>query len=592
MLESKDLPSPPVTQRMQPAARPSAGLLVAAFLAMPVLALLAGCQSPGTPAAPLAAAATAPPAEAVSTWSAGTLGDLLVAEVAGQRGQLDTAFAAYLRQARATRDPALAARATRIAWYGRQPAQIRDAALLWSELAPQDPEANANAVMGLVQNGEIEAAYPLLDRLLADQRQPVRFNFIVQYAQEADAPGRARVRDLLATLSTRHPGQPRLWLARSALADMDGDAPAALEMARHARELEPDNPAAIELEGRLLAATGDTAAARRLLRQGTREFPRERDLRLSYLRVLLEAGRGNDARRELNDMLAIWPEDGDLAMSLALVEWEMGEPDAARRRFVALAEAGYREDETWFYAGRVAAAQRRHEDAASYFQNVRGTRFLAAQVQVAHAWQRLGRLPDARALIATLRAQAPESAAQLYVAESELLWRAGDDAGALALLEQALANTPGDVELRYARALAAERVDRLDVTEADLRALLAASPDNPTLLNALGYTLADRTDRHEEALALIERALALAPNDPAIIDSMGWVLHRLGRHDEAITWLKRAWALSPDPEIGAHLGEVLWAAGKHREARRAWDRALAVDPDNTALKRTLERHPR
>lgn len=573
------------------ATRIPAGTLVAALLA----ALLAACSTlpaPGTDTGDdeeTEATATPPAAAVPGTWTADTLYDLLVGEVAGQRDRLDESLDAYLRQAHALRDPALAARATRIAWYARQPERIREAATLWAELAPQDPEANANAVMGLIQAGEIESAAPLLDRLLASSTVPVRFNFIIQYAQAAEPDVRARVTTMLADLSVRHPGSARLWLARASLAEAAGQYPEALVLVRRARDIEPEHAGAIELEGRLLAATGKTDAARRLLRSGREDFPNDRDLRLTYLRVLLEANRGEDARRELTDMLARWPDDGDLAFSLAMVEWETGNTAHAKQLFTGLAESGYREDEAWSYAGRVAMAERNFAEAAGYFQNVRGEQFVAAQVQVAYAWQKLGRLDDARALIVSLRKQAPEAASQLYVAESELLARANDPAGALALLDQALATLPADDDLRYARAMAAERVGKLDVVESDLRALIAAHPENAMVLNALGYTLADRTDRLDEAGSLIDRALALTPDDPAIIDSKGWVLFRLGQAKEAVPWLRRAYSLSPDPEIAGHLGEALWTLGKHREAKRIWERARKLDPDNDALRAVMER---
>jgi tetratricopeptide (TPR) repeat protein len=524
-----------------------------------------------------------------STWSAETLGDLLIGEVAGKRGQFGIALDAYLRQAESLRDPELAARATRIAWYARRTQEARDAATLWAELAPADAEANAHAVMGLVQAGQIEDALPLLDRLLATGDTPVRFQYLVQYAREATPEVRQRVVSLVATLSQRHPRDTRLWIARASLAELEGNLPEALTFARKARELDAEHIDALELEGRLLLANGEPEAARRLLRSACKRHPRERDLRLIYLRSLLDTGRGDDARDELTDMARLWPEDGDLALSLALVEWETGAADAARARMVRIAETGYREDEAWQYAGRIAFGQARYEDAATYFQNVRGNGFLQAQVQVAYAWQRSGRLEDARQLIANLRAQLPEAATTLFVAESEMLWRAKQGETSLAILDEALAARSDDKELRYARAMAAERVGRIDITEADLRLLLAGAPENAMLLNALGYTLADRTTRHDEARTLIERAIALSPDDPAIIDSMGWVQYRLGNLPEALRWLRRAYSLNPDGEIAAHLGEVLWASGKKREARATWKRALALEPDHVILRRTLER---
>jgi len=115
-------------------------------------------------------------------------------------------------------------------------------------------------------------------------------------------------------------------------------------------------------------------------------------------------------------------------------------------------------------------------------------------------------------------------------------------------------------------------------------------PDDPQALNALGYTLVDRTTRIEEGFRLIEKAHQLAPNDPFILDSVGWAHYRLGRLDEAEKYLMRAFATRPDPEIAAHLGEVLWARGHPKKAREIWQSQLIVAPDHPVLLETMRRH--
>ncbi|HEB98041.1 MAG TPA: tetratricopeptide repeat protein, partial [Thiotrichales bacterium] len=132
-------------------------------------------------------------------------------------------------------------------------------------------------------------------------------------------------------------------------------------------------------------------------------------------------------------------------------------------------------------------------------------------------------------------------------------------------------------------------LDDLALAEQDLRTILEKEPDNARALNALGYTLADRTDRLEEALALIEKAYKLAPDEPAIVDSLGWVHYRLGHLDEAEKWLRKAWEMARDPEIGAHLGEVLWVQGRKDEARAVWKETEARQADNRVLRATLQR---
>ena len=154
---------------------------------------------------------------------------------------------------------------------------------------------------------------------------------------------------------------------------------------------------------------------------------------------------------------------------------------------------------------------------------------------------------------------------------------------------QLLAEHPDSPELLYDHALAAEKVDRIDVLEKNLRRLIELQPDHAHAYNALGYSFADRNTRLPEARKLIERALELLPEDYYIIDSMGWVLYRMGDLKGALGYLRRAYDGRPDAEIGAHLGEVLWKLGEREEAERVWRDVLERDPENETLQRTLKR---
>ncbi len=137
-----------------------------------------------------------------------------------------------------------------------------------------------------------------------------------------------------------------------------------------------------------------------------------------------------------------------------------------------------------------------------------------------------------------------------------------------------------------------EKLDRITDAETTLRRLVELKPDDAQSLNALGYTLVDRTSKLDEGFKLIERAHKLAPADPFILDSMGWALYRLGRLDEAEQYLVRAFAERPDPEIAAHLGEVLFAKGQPQKAREIWQSQLKASPDHPLLLETMRRHAR
>src|SRR5258706_6675685 len=157
------------------------------------------------------------------------------------------------------------------------------------------------------------------------------------------------------------------------------------------------------------------------------------------------------------------------------------------------------------------------------------------------------------------------------------------------LVGQALERLPNDPELLYDYAMLAEKIERVDILEASLRKLIEIRPEHAHAYNALGYSLADRNQRLPEARELIEKALKLAPDDSFIIDSMGWVLYRMGDLKDSLGYLRRAFAGRPDPEIAAHLGEVLWAMGERAQADRVWGEATRETPDNETLANTIKR---
>ncbi len=162
--------------------------------------------------------------------------------------------------------------------------------------------------------------------------------------------------------------------------------------------------------------------------------------------------------------------------------------------------------------------------------------------------------------------------------------------------DAAIANLPDQNEshwvLYYVRGITHERSDRWPEAEADFRKALALSPDQPQVLNYLGYSFVESGENLDEALDMIERAVAARPEDGFIIDSLGWAYYRLDRYADAVSPMERAAALTPvDPVINDHLGDVYWAVGRRIEAQFQWRRALSLDPEEdeaTRIRRKLE----
>jgi len=200
-----------------------------------------------------------------------------------------------------------------------------------------------------------------------------------------------------------------------------------------------------------------------------------------------------------------------------------------------------------------------------------------------------GKLEEAIQYVRKMQASTDQQRAQLVLTEAQLLRDAQKFSQAYEVLRHGLEKLPAHPELFYEAAMMADKIGKYPASEKLLRKLIKMKPDYAHAYNALGYSLLERKVRLKEALALVEKALLLAPQDPAIMDSVGWGYYRNGKLDDAIAMLRRAFTANPDPEIAAHLGEVLWARGDKDEALKLWQDSLKAHPDNAPLQAVMKR---
>ena len=278
-------------------------------------------------------------------------------------------------------------------------------------------------------------------------------------------------------------------------------------------------------------------------------------------------------------------------MAVALLAIQANDFDSAERELKRALDNNYSDPDTArFYLGQLNEERKRYDEALKWYSSVQpGEQYLPAQSRYAGVLAKQGKLAEARKHLQALAARNTDQQVQLVQAEAQLLRDASAYQEAFDLLGRALQKMPDSPDLLYDHAMAAEKVNRVDVLEANLRKLITLRPDHAHAYNALGYTLADRNERLDEAYELIQKALKLSPDDAFIMDSLGWVLYRMGKNREALDILQRAYALRPDADIAAHLGEVLWADGREGEARKIWSEALKEHAHNEALQNTIKR---
>ncbi len=559
------------------------------------IGLLAGCagtsqQQASQPAPEQAAVAPPEPLEELpyKAFEAETLYALLVAEFAGSAERYDIALGNYVQEAHKTRDPGIAARATRIARYLNARQAALNTGLLWTELEPDNQEAIFIVATELIQSGQLIDAldYSLkLDNHSSDSL----FHSIAAAAAQGSEEQRQQLTTRYRMLVRDQPDNAEMKVGLALLLQQQEQLNEALDLSRQALKQEPELIAAAILEARLLGQMGRPAEALKELAEMVNRHPDNPRLRLHYARLLastdLEA-----AQSQFELLLAQSPDDPELLFSLALVCNERGDLEQAETHFQRLLEFPSRASSAQYYLGRIAEKRSQWELALSHYLQVSpGPDFMPAMLRTTEILVQADQRDLAHQRLESARQKFPEDAERFYLLEAEVLRQFEFYEDAERTLTRGLQAIPDSVQMRYSRAMIYERKGQIDKLEADLRAILEEDPDNATALNALGYTLADRTDRYEEALILIERALQLQPDEAAILDSLGWVHYRLGNYDEALLRLREALRAMPDPEVAAHLGEVLWATGQKKEAQVIWQQGLELQPGSPVILRTIER---
>lgn len=516
-----------------------------------------------------------------------SLYQLLVAEFALRRQAYDVTLQQYLEQAAVLRDAGVSAHTTHLAQFLQRDEEALQSAQLWVELDPDNAEANNTLAGLLAQRGRTIEALPYLvvvERKSGSAHFPILLNGFGQLSVEQ----RTELVQAIDKLATEFPQNTRLMLTQALIHTEFQEYDLALNDLAKLLKLEPDQPQALLLEARILVeqkAANPYARLQRVLQ----ENPDAKQLRIQYAR-LLTATDMPAARAQFEILLEQSPEDGELLFSLALLSRETGDKEAARAYLRQAIALGQRQNEAYYYLGRMAEDENDPEGAIANYMQVRdGEEYLAAISRIGQLLVKGGELERSHAWFDGQREEYPRLRDQLYGLEADILAQAGAANDAMQLLSEALAQEPDSTSLRYARAMLGEQQDDLVLMERDLRIVLAADPNNAAALNALGYTLADRTTRYAEALELVSRALELQPNEPAILDSMGWVLFRTGRYDESVQYLSRAYSAFPDPEVAAHLGEVLWVKGDRDGAMTVWQGALLREPGHPILIDTLDR---
>jgi tetratricopeptide (TPR) repeat protein len=312
---------------------------------------------------------------------------------------------------------------------------------------------------------------------------------------------------------------------------------------------------------------------------------------MQYARALLDHKQYKLSRDEFTRLANDNPDSPEMAFAIALISLQMEDYLGAEEQLkLSLGKGKKDQDTVHYYLAQLNEAKKNDVEAIANYRLVKGGEYqFAAQVRVAYLLGKRGESTAAIEQLHQVSAMNNQQRVQLLLVESKLWWDEKKWGEAYRVLQQGLREFPDHPDLLYETAMIAEQSDKPAETEKLLRRLIQIKPNDAQGYNALGYSLLERNERIPEAVALVEKAMQLAPEDPAIIDSVGWGYYRSGKLEESIRMLRRAFASNPDPEIAAHLGEVLWVDGDIEGAKKIWQNSLKDHADSAKLQAVIKK---
>lgn len=516
--------------------------------------------------------------------------EFLLTEIANQRGHKALAVESGMDITRKTRDPRLARRAAQLAFESGNMSKSIEAFRQWQEIEPTAPLAGRMLASILLRGGRLDEAQPELARMLEAEKANPGAGFMQIFQMVAPYPDKPAALRLMRDLAQPYPQVAEAHWSVAQLAQQAGDETLALNEVRQARSLRPEWDMAASLEAQLLQESAPQQALE-VLRRYLADYREAREIRLQYARALLEQKQYKASRAEFQRLAEGSPDSPELAFAIALISLQMNDLRDAEAQLRRALEKGKKDQDTvQYYLGQLGEARESEDEALAHYREVKGGEHqFAARLRVAYLLNKRGKLDDAREYLQQTQAANNQQRVQLLLIEAQLLREAQRLEDAYRVLQQGLAKLPNHPDLLYETAMLADRVGKPDEFEQLIRKLIQLKPDHAHAYNALGYSLLERNERIPEAVELVEKALQLAPDDAAIMDSVGWGYYRSGRLDESLKLLRRAFAGNPDPEVAAHLGEVLWVHGDKDEARKIWQDSLKAHPRSTPLQNTIKK---
>ena len=514
------------------------------------------------------------------------LSTLLQAEFAIRERNLDAGLMHLMAASQAIPDPAIARRALQLAQYIRNPDATLEMAIRVSDLNSSDGSAATLAAAVFIERGDIARALTYSRRAFDAGSDINPAALLNNYGSQTPETQNA-TRKLLEALESDYPEDARSLFAIALLEWRQGNSDVAVTKLDKLFTIEAFHERGTLLLTEILSQADDPGAFDRLIK--AIEATNSSLLRYKYARYLLGKQRLTGAKAQFDVLVADPAATADHLIGAAVLDIELSNSASALLHLDRALSFGQRESDAQFFKA-LALIQLNDVSGALKALSAVGpsTNYGRALQEASALLVSQGDIRAANAFFEEHRQAHAEGAELNFALHAETLQTMGSSE-AESVLSRGISTLPTSTRLLFARANFRERAGFFDLAEGDYRQILSLNPGDANALNALGYALTNNTDRFQEAAGLLEEAISKDPHNPAIIDSLGWVYFKLGKDRQAELLLKEAYKQYPDPEVAAHLIELLWTQGREVEARDLISNQWRASPNNEHLRETASR---
>jgi len=513
----------------------------------------------------------------------------LLAELAIQRNDINAAGHLYLDLAKLTKNTGFAQSAAQLGGMVRNGRLALDAAGVWNKLDPKSSDAKKVLAEMYIASGNLSKAKPLVKEILENEKSKgdgfLYLNNILTRVEN-----KSNALRFIIDIAKPYAKMVEAHFAVAHTAHMAGNITIRDKELAAIDKLNPNWETSTLFKGSI-QFDEDPMKAIETYQNFIKSNPKSNTVRLELAKALVQTEQYPAAKKHFEKLVNSPLASAEISFTVALLALETGD-DIMAEQFLnqSLERKYYNPDQINMYLARIYGQRQKIDKVISYIEKIStGPLFVDSRIFAAQAIRAENGIVQAIEYLDQYKSLDRQEKLKFLQLKTSFLYNDNQFQKAIDLMLSEEEKYSDSAEFYFDFGLLHEKNKAFDAMESKLKKAISLKPDYAIAYNALGYSYADRNVKLDDAKRYIEIALSIEPQNHYILDSMGWVHYRLGNYDIAYEFITKAYSIQEDPEIAAHLGEVLWKQGKENEAISIWQGSLERFPENSILIETKNR---